>query len=212
MKECQKDTHNEEYHLSEIQKFEVLRNMQSVGLIDVGNEEQVIKLTRMNLKQLQLYIQFKHKEMFAHVNAGEVIEHDLVDDLDETIEDLDSGESMGIPLHDSPRLSRKIKGWKDGSLYYLVLASGVGKSSIAMEKFILSLFENQEKAILAINEESVKKWRSLLLATICSKILKTPLNREKMFEENLIKILFKNSTMLKRGQLKKGKVLLKHLN
>ncbi|MDR0123092.1 replication protein [Bacillus pumilus] len=211
MKECQKDTHNEEYHLSEIQKFEVLRNMQSVGLIDVGNEEQVIKLTRMNLKQLQMYIQFKHKEMFAHVNAGEVIEHDLVDDLDETIEDLDSGESMGIPLHDSPRLSRKIKGWKDGSLYYLVLASGVGKSSIAMEKFILSLFENQEKAILAINEESVKKWRSLLLATICSKILKTPLNREKMYEGKFDKDTLQKLNNAKAWAVEKGQGLIKTL-
>ncbi|MEC2307707.1 replication protein [Bacillus atrophaeus] len=180
--ECRNDSQNEEYHLSEMQKYESLRRLQSEALIDVTDRALIQKLTGMSLKQLQMYVQFKFKETFSHVNAGEVIEHDLVEDLDLTIEELNTGESMGIPLHDSPRLSRKIKGWKDGSLYYLVLASGVGKSSIAMEKFILSLFENKEKAILAINEESVKKWRSLLLATISSKILRKPINREKMYE------------------------------
>ena len=97
---------------------------------------------------------------------------------------------MGIPLHDAPILNRKIKGWKNGSLYYLVLSSGVGKSSIAMEKFILSLFENKEKAILAINEESVKKWRQLLLSTISTKVLKKPINREKMNSGNFTTEMF----------------------
>jgi replicative DNA helicase len=152
--------------------------------VDTSDKNLVSKLCQMTLKQLQLYVQHKQKEAFAHINAGDVIEHDLVDGLDETIEELNSGESMGSPLHDAPRLNRKIKGWKDGSLYYLVLSSGVGKSSLAMEKFVLSLFENKEKAILAINEESVKKWRTLLLATITSKINKKPVNREKMYEGN----------------------------
>ena len=184
MEACKTDTQNDEYHFSEVQKYESLRKLQKDSLINVNDSELLEKLLKMTLKQVQLYMTVKYKEAFAHINSGDVIEHDLVDDLDQTIEDLNSGDSMGSPLHDAPRLNRKIKGWKDGSLYYLVLSSGVGKSSIAMEKFVLSLFENDEKAILAINEESVKKWRSLLLATISSKILKKPINREKMYEGN----------------------------
>jgi replicative DNA helicase len=182
MEACKKDTQNDEYHFSEVQKYESLRKLQKDSLINVDDSDLLEKLLKMTLKQVQLYITVKQKEAFAHINSGDVIEHDLVDDLDQTIEDLNSGESMGSPLHDAPRLNRKIKGWKNGSLYYLVLSSGVGKSSIAMEKFVLSLFENNEKAILAINEESVSKWRQLLLATISSKILKKPINREKMYE------------------------------
>jgi replicative DNA helicase len=184
MQECSKDSKNDEYHLSEIQKYESLRKLQKEDLINVANRELINKLCIMSLKQLQIYMQHKQKEAFAGINSGDVIEHDLVDNLDDTINELNSGEAMGSRLHDAPRLNRKIKGWKDGALYYLILSSGVGKSSIAMEKFVLSLFENKEKALLAINEESVKKWRSLLLATIASKILKKPINREKLFEGN----------------------------
>ena len=182
MEACQDDGNNDEYHFSEIQKYESLRRLQTDSLLNVEDKALIIKLCKMKLKQVQVFIQLKYKEAFAQINSGEVIEHDLVDDLETTIQDLNEGEAMGIALHDSPRLSRKIKGWKTGSLYYLVLSSGVGKSSIAMEKFILSLFENKEKAILAINEESVKKWRQLLLSTISTKILKKPINREKMYE------------------------------
>ena len=210
--ECKKDTLNEEYHLQEIQKYESLRKLQDESLIDITDKDLITKLTQMNLKQLQMYFQFKQKEAFSHVNSGDVIEHDLVDGLDETIEELNSGESMGTPLHDSPRLSRKIKGWKDGSLYYLVLSSGVGKSSIAMEKFILTLFEHQQdKAILAINEESVKKWRALLLATISSKILKKPINREKMYEGNFKQDMLDKLEAAKKWARENGQGIIKTL-
>jgi replicative DNA helicase len=211
MLECKKDSLNDEYHISEIQKYESLRKLEKESLININNKELINKLCQMNLKQLQMYMQFRHKEAFAHINSGDVIEHDLVDDLDSTIDDLNSGEAMGSKLHDAPRLNRKIKGWKDGSLYYLVLSSGVGKSSIAMEKWVLSLFENQEKAILAINEESVKKWRTLLLATISSKILKKPINREKMYEGNFKQEMLDKLHAAKDWAIENGQGLIKTL-
>src|SRR5699024_2258957 len=155
--------------------------------LNTDDKKLVAMLCKMKLEQVQLYFQTKFKQQFAHINSGDVIEHDLVDGLDITIEEMNEGEAMGMQLHDAPILNRKIKGWKDGALYYLVLASGVGKSSIAMEKFILSLFENQEKTLLAINEESNKKWQQLLLATISSKVLKKPINRERLFDGNFDK-------------------------
>jgi replicative DNA helicase len=211
MEACKSDGQNDEYHFSEIQKYESLRRLQKDSLINVEDSSLVEKLLKMTLKQVQLYITVKQKEAFAHINSGDVIEHDLVDDLDQTIADMNSGESMGSPLHDAPRLNRKIKGWKNGSLYYLVLSSGVGKSSIAMEKFILSLFENNEKALLAINEESVKKWRSLLLATISSKILKKPINREKMFEGNFTPEMMGKLNAARDWAREKGQGLVKTL-
>ena len=163
MEVCKNDSQNEQYHFNEIQKYESLRNLQKASLIDVTDREMIVKLTKMNLNQVQLFVQTKYKEAFAHINSGDVVEHDLVEGLDIVIDEMNKGEAMGLELHNAPRLNRKIKGWKDGALYYLVLASGVGKSSIAMEKFILGLFEGQEKALLAINEESNKKWQQLRL-------------------------------------------------
>lgn len=180
IEECDKQKENEEYHLSEIQKFEALRKLQSEHLINTGNKELVQKLVKANLKQIQLFFQHKNNELFSHINSGEVIEHNLIDDLDETIDKLNKGESMGLPLHNAPRLNKKIKGSKNGTLMYLVLSSGMGKTSWGTEKKIISLIENNEKGMVFANEEGVFKWRTLLLATVASTILHTPINREKL--------------------------------
>jgi replicative DNA helicase len=182
--ECANQKGNDEYHFSEIQKYESLRKFQKESLIDTTDKELVLKLTNANLKQMQSFFQFKTSEIFSHINCGEVVEYNLLDDLDKTIEKLNEGDAMGLPLHDSPRLSKKIKGWRKGELIYLVLSSGMGKSSISMEKFILSLVENQERGMMFTNEENVFKARSLILATVSSKILHKAVNREKMTEGN----------------------------
>jgi hypothetical protein len=138
----------------------------------------------MTLKQMQLFFQYKHKEVFSHINSGEVIEHNLIDNLEETIEKLNKGEAMGLELHDAPRLNKKIKGWKQGTLMYLVLSSGVGKTSFGTEKALLSLIENDEKGLVFANEEGIFKFRTLLLATVASKVLRKAINREKLLEGN----------------------------
>lgn len=180
--ECLKEQGNQDYHFSEIQKYESLRKLEDSDLINVDNEETLEKLTQMNLKQIQTFIQTKTSEVFSHINSGEIVEYNLADDLDEAIDRMNAGEAMGMPLHDAPRLNKKIKGWKKGDVIYLVMSSGVGKSSIAMEKFALSLYENNEKGAYFANEESVWKTRNLLLATVSSKILNAPINREKLSE------------------------------
>jgi len=193
MSQCDPDKGNDEYHFSEVQKYESLRFFQREGLIDVQNAQLVNKLTRMNLTQLNQYMKHKFKAAFSQVNAGEVVEYYLGDNLDETIKELKQGEQVGIPLFDSPRLTRKINGQKLGNLNYLVLSSGVGKSSALLEKFVLSIYENNEKAIIFANEEGIKRWRSKLLVTVASRILKKPLSRDLVtkggFGEDVEKVL-----------------------
>lgn len=176
--ECDSDKGNDEYHFSEVQKYESLRNLQKQGLIDTSNQKLVSTLANMNLKQMQSFFQFKHKESFSHVNSGEVIEYNLIDNLDETIEQLKAGEDAGVPLFDSPRLNKKINGQKLGNLMYIVLPSGVGKSSLLTEKGVLGLIDNNEKGIVFANEEGVKRWRTRLLVTVAARILHKPIPRD----------------------------------
>ncbi|WP_232380894.1 P-loop NTPase family protein [Paenibacillus tianjinensis] len=210
LEECEKDKgNNDDYHFSEIQKYESLRKFQSESLIDINNKDLVGKLTRMTLKQMQSFFQFKTSSIFSHINCGEVVEYNLSDDLDIAIEKMNQGEAMGLSLHDSPRLSKKIKGWRKGELMYLVLSSGVGKSSISMEKFILSLYENEQKGMMFVNEENIWKTRNLILATVSSKILNKPINREKLIEGNLDEKTMDKLNAAKDWILKHEKELIK---
>lgn len=176
--ECDSEKGNDEYHFSEIQKYESLRNLQNEGLIDVANSNLISKLINMTMKQMQSFFQFKNKESFSHVNSGDVVVYNLIENLRDTIKDLKEGEAVGVPLYDSPRLNRKINGQKLGNLIYLVLPSGVGKSSILTEKAVLGLIDANEKGIIFANEEGIKRWRSRLLVTVASRILKKPIARD----------------------------------
>lgn len=188
--ECSADKNNIEYHFSEIQKFESLRTMQETNLLNVHSEEFIKKLANMTLKELQTFVLHKAKTSFAHINSGDVIIYNLTEDIEEVVDELDEGEEVGLPLFDSPRLTKKINGQKLGNLMYLVLSSGVGKSSIVTEKFVLSIFEhnvraldpdndlNFEKALIFVNEEGKKRWQARLLATVASRILKKPIARD----------------------------------
>ncbi|WP_342423102.1 replication protein [Paenibacillus sp. FSL E2-0178] len=207
--ECRRDKGNDEYHFSEIQKYESLRKFQSESLIDVTKKDLVIKLTKMTLKQLQSFFQFKTSSIFSHINCGEVVEYNLTDDLGTAIDKMNEGEAMGLPLHDSPRLSKKIKGWRKGELIYLILSSGIGKSSIFMEKFIMALLENDEKGMMYANEENVWKARNLMLATISSKILHKPVNREKLIEGNFDQTTLDKLNAAKEWVEKKPKDIIK---
>ncbi|MGR7944123.1 replication protein [Paenibacillus sp. M.A.Huq-81] len=190
MNECVVDKSNDDYHFSEVQKYESLRILQDENLLNVYDTEFVKKLAKMNLKQLQTFCQHKIKTSFSQINSGDVIIYNLTEDIEEVVEELDQGEEVGLPLFDSPRLTKKINGQKLGNLMYLVLSSGVGKSSIVTEKFVLSIFEHNtkaldpesglsfEKALIVVNEEGKKRWQGRLLATVASRILKKPIARD----------------------------------
>lgn len=200
--ECEKNKQNDEYHFNEIQKYECLRRFQDENLINVLDLNLVNNLCRMTLKQVQAFFQHKIGKIFSNVNCGEVVEYNLLDDLDVAIQKMNDGEAMGLSLHDAPRLSKKIKGWRKGELTYLVLSSGMGKSSISMEKWILSLLENDEKGLMFTNEENVWKARNLILATIASKVLNKPVNREKLsegtFDEKMLERLNESKKWLEQ--------------
>lgn len=190
MQEASKEKNNDEFHFSEIQKYEALRLIQKENLLNIHSEEFVKKLADMSLKQLHTFCQHKFKTSFSHINSGDVIIYNLTEDIVQMVEELDMGEEVGLPLFEAPRLSKKINGQKLGNLMYLVLSSGVGKSSIVTEKFVLSIFEHNvkaldpnndltfEKALIFVNEEGKKRWQARLLATVASRILKKPIPRE----------------------------------
>lgn len=190
MNECAVDKSNDDYHFSEIQKYESLRTLQSENLLNIHSSEFIKKLANMTLKEVQTFCLHKFKTSFAHINSGDVVIYNLTEDIEEMIDELDQGEEVGLPLFDSPRLTKKINGQKLGNLMYLVLSSGVGKSSIVTEKFVLSIFEHNvkaldpesdldfEKALIFVNEEGKKRWQARLLATVASRILKKPIPRD----------------------------------
>lgn len=182
---CKKDKNNEDYHLSEMQKYESLRTFVRNGLLDPNNEELIDKLASASLKNIQTYFNHQFKKGFKNVNSGQVEFVDLVDeDIYNEIEEARKGINMGIPIFAAPRLTKTIKGWLDGKLGYLVLPSGVGKSTIARSLFVMTLIKENKKGLVFINEESKSAWRMSMLSVVATYVLKKRISRDKIFEGN----------------------------
>lgn len=195
IEECDPVKNNHEYHFNEIMKYRSLRKMQESGLINVENKDLVEKLCKMSYKQVQSFFQFNFRRIFTSVHNGNATVYNLGDrdGLYEEIQLMNQGDVMGLPFHDAPLLTNKIKGWRLGTLNYLVLSSGVGKTSFGTEKAIISLLEHEQKGIIFANEENIRKFRRLILATVSARILNKAINREKMsqgkFDQKTMAIL-----------------------
>ncbi|WP_256860551.1 replication protein [Paraliobacillus ryukyuensis] len=182
---CESEKNNEEYHLSEIQKYESLRSLESEGLIDTSNEKLVEKLAKGSLKNVQTFFNHKFKHGFKNVNSGQIEFVDLVDDdIYEDIKEARKGVNMGVPIFHAPRLTKTLKGWKEGKMGYLVLPSGVGKSTIARALFVMTLITQNKKGLVFINEESKSAWRLSLLSVVATYVLDKRISRDKIFEGN----------------------------
>lgn len=182
---CREDKDNEEYHLSEVQKYESLRKLADAGLINPDNKELIKKLSRASLTNVQTYFDHQFKKGFQNINSGEVEFVDLVDDqLYDDIDEMKKGVSMGVPIFHAPRLTKTIKGWKEGRLGYLVMPSGVGKSTMVRTIFLMTLITQNKKGIAYINEESQSAWRLAMLSVVSTYILNKRIGRDKIFEGN----------------------------
>lgn len=182
---CTEEKKNEEYHLSEVQKYEALRKFIEIGMVDKSNKELIKKLSLMTLKQAQMFFTHQQKKAFGNVNSGQVEVVDLIDDdIYEDIEEMNKGIAMGVPFFFAPRMTKILKGWLKGKLMYLVMPSGVGKSTMVRSIFLMTLIEKNEKGIVFVNEEGKRSWRMALLAVVCAYILKKRISRDKIFEGN----------------------------
>lgn len=182
---CKEEKNNDEYHFSEIQKYESLRNFVKEGIIDPNNTNLINKLAGASLKQVQSFFNHQFKKGFKNINSGQVEFVDLVDEsIYDDIAEAKKGVNMGIPIFHAPRLTKAIKGWKEGKLGYIVFPSGVGKSTMVRSLFIMTLINQNQKGIAFINEESASAWRMQMLSVVATYVLKKRISRDKLFEGN----------------------------
>lgn len=187
------DNGNESYHYSEIQKFSLLRYYENNGLLNPEKEIKTKKgyvkiknmLCEMNLEKVKSYFNLVTKKGSISAGTNNIKVSNFSDGLDDSVKKFNKGESMGLPLYGSPRLSRLIKGWKDGNFIFLVLSSGVGKSSFSIAKFAIPILESStEKAFWGVNEENKERFHHTLLSTVSNSVVKSPITRERLSEGN----------------------------
>lgn len=113
-------------------------------------------------------------------SSGEEKAYDICDGIDKLIDDLDLGQSVGLPLYNAPILTQETGGNLEGNITLCGGLSGVGKTALTKELILPSIAENDEKIVIMINEESLSKWQQDLLIWVANNIYNNDTQKYKL--------------------------------
>lgn len=108
-------------------------------------------------------------------------EHFLLEGLEDDIIEWSESPDIGLPFYNSPLMSKICTGWDYGNMYIYGGFGGSGKTSLTFNKIIMSCIENQEKLLIIANEQGIKEFKKLLVATALG-IKKEYLKRQRLNE------------------------------
>lgn len=153
--------------------------------------EKLSEYADMSAEQIYQELDGYMGHIFA--NSGtEIKSYDALDDLHETIDEMNAGTEVGMPIN-AQLLNAEIGGIQNGNIYSISAASGVGKTTILISYIFPSAIKYNRKLVMFINEEDVKRVRKDLLIWVCSNILLKPIQkitlRDGGFDEETLKTL-----------------------
>lgn len=93
------------------------------------------------------------------------------------IDEWNEGSAVGLPLYNSPLLTKETGGNLEGNITLCGALSGVGKSSFTRNVVLPSIIDKKEKVIIMINEEDLKKVQREMIVWVANNIYKTNLKK-----------------------------------
>lgn len=186
----------EEY--GEFQKMELAKGYVKVenieGYISELNKwNTVIKLIKMRFPvsdRIKDFVDMKVDDIYNEYEAvlnhifidveGDDKTYSLADNIDELIDELDEGAAVGLPLYNSPMLTEETGGNLEGNITLVGGLSGTGKTAISRSLIIPSIIDNNEKIVIMINEEGLKKWQREMIIWVANNIYKEDVQKYKL--------------------------------
>lgn len=161
------DTSNYSACYREFKKYESLLKLYNKGFAVCDN---LSKFVDMTAEEIYEYYDIYLNDAFINIDT-EVKTYAANEGLEELIEEMDSGLSLGKPLDGAEILTRTIGGFNtDGNIYGFGANSGVGKSTVSLIWLLPTIIKNNEKIIVIINEEDEKKVKKELLVWVVNNI------------------------------------------
>lgn len=155
----------------------------------------------MDAEEIYAYYESRLNHIFVNVE-GEVKSYNIADNIDELIEELNEGLAVGLPYHNLPMITKETGGMLCGNVTLIGGLSNVGKTTFARNGILQSIIENNEKIVIMLNEDGLKKWQREYLVWVCNNIFKSDLQkyivRDGKYSEEVKEVLYKSAEWIKK--------------
>ena len=137
------------------------------------------------------------------INAeGDIVTYGISDGIDELIEELDQGMAVGLPYHNMPILTNETGGQYMGSITLVGGLSNVGKSAFLRNTVIPSVVEHEERIVIMLNEDGLKKWQREFLVYVANNILGVNMQKQTVrdgnYNDEFKKLLYEAADWIKK--------------
>lgn len=162
--------------------------------------ERISEFADMPLDQIYAEYDTLLNHIFVNANS-EIKTYSISDGIDELIDELDEGITVGLPYYDMPILTKEVSGDLIGNITLVGALSGIGKSTFVRTTKIPSIIKYNERLVIMINEEGRKKWQRELLVWVANNIYKEDLQkytvRDGKFKPEIKELLIKCGKWIK---------------
>lgn len=184
-------------YVSEIRKWNAVIKLIQKGF-PVGDE--LSNYVDMSAEEIYSQLETFLNHTFVNVD-DEIHTYDFCDGIEQLIDDIDKGMAIGLPYYDMPIITAETGGQYLGSATLVCGLSNVGKTTLARGMTIPSIIDKQERLVVMLNEDGLKKWQREMLVWVCNNILKYDIQkhtvRDGKFKPEVKQMLFKAADWLK---------------
>lgn len=147
-------------YVLELQKWNAVYEMNKQGF-PVKNK--LSDFADMSLDEIYAVLQAQINNTFLKHSDSLNKSYDISDDLDQLIEDLQSGSEVGLPYYEMPLLNQQTGGCMLGNITLVGGVTNAGKSTFVRDVHIPSLIKHNEKCVIMINEEDLSRLQRELI-------------------------------------------------
>ncbi len=168
---------NFEGYYDTVKKYYLLRRLSGLYGEQVYRETGKYNYHKMSRNIISMYWKDKLNEVLIKED-NPFDEGYLLENLEEAIMEWRENPTQGLPFYQSPKMTDICVGWDYGHVYMHAGFGGKGKTSLTMNKIVMSCIEEGEKLLIIANEEGMDAWQKLLITTVMGAATKQSIKRQ----------------------------------